>query len=246
MSTIVWILAIVVLILVARSIVHSSSPERQSEQPAETSGNYRRQDPLTEPKENSRTTPAASRKARRISPSRNWASLMNRKDVLIVDTETTGLHKRAEVIEVVAVDTTGEVRFTSFSMPQDPIPTAASNIHGLTRPYLKKARAMPWPHVQIRLAPILEQARILIAWNAPFDRRLLEQTAARHELQFGFAPPWRDALRDYKRFCSGLNSYSLGNVMKAEGLRFSGRAHRAEADCRAVLSVMQVVASREQ
>ena len=131
-------------------------------------------------------------------------------------------------------------------MPQDPIPVAASNIHGLTRPYLKKAGAKPWPHVQIRLAPLLEQAQILIAWNASFDRRMLEQTAARHDLLFDFAPLWRDALRDYKRFRPGLNSYALGNVMKAERLRFSGRAHRAEADCRAVLSVMQLVARRER
>lgn len=242
----VWLLVIFVVAVIAGSIARASSPERESAKPAETTGNYPRVDQLSDPKENSRRTPTASRKARRISPSRNWAPLLNRKDVLIVDTETTGLHKRAEVIEVVAVDTTGKVRFNSFSMPQDPIPMAASNIHGLTRPYLKKARAEPWPHVQMRLAPILEQAQTLIAWNAPFDRRLLEQTAARHDLQFGFTPPWCDALRDYKRFCPGLNSYSLGNVMKAEGLRFNGRAHRAEADCRAVLSVMQIVARREK
>ena len=242
----VWLLVIVAVVAIAGSIAHASSPERESARPSKATGNFRPVDQLSHLKENSTRTPTTSRKARKMSPSTNWTSLMNRKDVLIVDTETTGLHKRAEVIEVVAVDTTGNVRFSSFSMPQDPIPIAASNIHGLTHPYLKKARAMPWPRVQVRLAPILEQAQILIAWNAPFDRRMLEQTAARHDLQFGFAPPWRDALRDYKRFCPGLNSYALENVMKAESLQFSGRAHRAEADCRAVLSVMQVVSRREQ
>ena len=228
------------------SIAGASSPDRESKNVVETNRNYRSVGQARYQTENSRRTPTASKKLRRISPSRNWTSLIDRKDVLIVDTETTGLHKRAEVIEVVAVDTTGKVRFKSFSMPQDSIPRAASEIHGLTRPYLKKAGAEPWPHVQMRLAPIVEKAQILIAWNAPFDRRLLEQTAARHDLQFGFAPPWRDALRDYKRFCPGLSSYGLGNVMKAERLRFSGRAHRAEADCRAVLAVMQVVAHREE
>ena len=165
MSTIVWlpVIVIVVVVVIAGSIARASSPERESEKPSEATGNYRPVDQLSDLKVNSNITPTASRKARRISPSRNWTSLMNRKDILIVDTETTGLHKRAEVIEVVAVDTTGKLRFNSFSMPQDSIPIAVSNIHGLTRPYLKNAGAEPWPHVQMRLAPLLEQTQILIA-----------------------------------------------------------------------------------
>lgn len=180
-----------------------------------------------------------------ISRSRKWSSLLNRRDVLIVDTETTGLSKSAEVIEIVALDTTGKVRFHALSMPQEAIPVDASNIHGLTRARLRKLRAKPWPHAHTKLASILENAKVLIAWNASFDRRMLEQTAARHGLHFGVALPWRDALKDYRPFRPGLRSYSLGNVMQSERLRFNGQAHRAEADCRAVLSIMRSVAQRE-
>lgn len=177
--------------------------------------------------------------------SRKWSPLLNRRDVLIVDTETTGLSKRAEVIEIVALDTTGTVRFHALSMPQEAIPVGASNIHGLTRAHLRKLQATPWPHAHSKLAPILENANVLVAWNASFDRRLLEQTTARHGLHFGVALPWRDALKDYKAFRPGLGSYSLGNVMRSERLRFDGQAHRAEADCRAVLSIMRSVSKRE-
>ena len=118
MSTIVWLLVIVVVVVIAGSIARTSSPERESEKPAEATANYRSVDQLSDPKENSRRTPTASRKARRISPSRDWTSLINRRDVLIVDTETTGLYKLAEVIEVVAVDTTGKVRFTVSVCPK--------------------------------------------------------------------------------------------------------------------------------
>ena len=46
-----------------------------------------------------------------------WHTLLNRHDVLIVDTETTGLDERAEVIDVAVIDTTGAVRFDAVSMP---------------------------------------------------------------------------------------------------------------------------------
>lgn len=187
----------------------------------------------------------ASRGRPAISPSRKWSTLLNKSDVLIVDTETTGLSKSAEIIEIVALDTTGKVRFHALSMPQEAIPVAASNIHGLTRAQLRKLGARPWPRVHIKLAPILANAKTLIAWNASFDRRMLEQTAGRHGLHFGEVLPWQDALKDYRAFRPGLRSYSLGNVIKSERLTFNGQAHRAEADCRAVLSIMRSVVRRE-
>ena len=187
----------------------------------------------------------ASRRRPAISRSRKWSPLLNRRDVIIVDTETTGLSKSAEVIEIVALDTTGKVRFHALSMPQEAIPVSASNIHGLTSAHLRKLRAKPWPDTHTKLAAILENAKVLIAWNASFDRRMLEQTAAQHGLYFGVALPWRDALKDYRAFRPGLRSYSLGNVMQSERLRYNGQSHRAEADCRAVLAIMRSVAQRE-
>ena len=54
--------------------------------------------------------------------------------MLVVDVETTGFGDRAEVLAVAAVDTTGRVLLNTVSMPQGRIPTAASNVHGLTLP----------------------------------------------------------------------------------------------------------------
>ena len=56
----------------------------------------------------------ASREPRRRRPT--WAALLDRTDVLILDTETTGLGGRAEVIEVAMIDTTGTVRFEALSI----------------------------------------------------------------------------------------------------------------------------------
>ena len=174
-----------------------------------------------------------------------WAGLLDRPDVLILDTETTGLGERAEVIEVAVLDTSGAVRFEALSMPVGRISAEAAAIHGITRSRLKAEGARPWPEVHAELAAVLSGATVVVAWNAAFDRRMLDQTSARHGL--GFANlRFRDALADYRNLRSegrGKGRHSLSAVAKREGI---GRyeAHRALGDCRAVLSVMRAVAAR--
>ena len=46
-----------------------------------------------------------------------WKSLLDRRDVLIVDTETTGLDSTAEIIEIAMLDTTGKPRFEALALP---------------------------------------------------------------------------------------------------------------------------------
>ena len=58
--------------------------------------------------------------------------MLNRTDVLILDTETTGLGLEAEIIEIAVIDTAGAVLVDTVSLPQDDVPKAASGIHGLT------------------------------------------------------------------------------------------------------------------
>lgn len=49
---------------------------------------------------------------------KRWArDLLNRTDVLILDTETTGLGHTAELVELAIVDTTGKVLFDELVKP---------------------------------------------------------------------------------------------------------------------------------
>ena len=59
--------------------------------------------------------------------------LLDRDDVLLVDTETTGLSDKAEVIEIAAIDTVGNLRLSVLSMPEGRISSGASRVNGLTR-----------------------------------------------------------------------------------------------------------------
>ena len=172
-----------------------------------------------------------------------WRVLLDRPDVLILDTETTGLGNRAEVIEVAVLDTTGAVRFEALTMPEGRIERDATAVHGLTRRALRAAGARRWPEVHNELAAVLRGAAVVLAWNADFDARLLAQTADRHGLTLPGAP-WRDLLADYRAHhgeAPTKGRHSLKRAGGREGAHVDGPAHRAAGDCRRVLAVMRAV-----
>ena len=76
---------------------------------------------------------------------KRWArDLLNRSDVLILDSETTGLGGTAELVELAIIDTTGKVLFDELIKPTVSVPLDASRIHGITDSVLRKARANTW------------------------------------------------------------------------------------------------------
>ena len=174
--------------------------------------------------------------------SATWTNWLDRSDVFIVDTETTGLGDSAEVIEVAVLDTTGTVRYEALSLPVGRIPRAVVDVHGLSHAKLKAAGARPWPAVHGELVAALKGAAVVLAWNAPFDRRLLAQTASRHGLKT-LLLPWHDLLADYRAMTRGEIRVggSLATAVKRSGAVTDEPAHRAAGDCRRVLAVMRAM-----
>ena len=173
---------------------------------------------------------------------RDIPALLDREDVLIIDTETTGVGRRAEVIEIVAIDTTGALRLSALSLPVGPIAHESAEIHGLSLDTLRAEGARPWTEIEEALAAVLRGARCALAWRANFDARVLGQTAAVHNL----APApieWADVRPAYVDAQPG-GRHSLADAMRREGLQWEGRHHRAEADCRAVLALMRRMAEQ--
>ena len=166
--------------------------------------------------------------------------LLDRDDVLLVDTETTGLGDKAEVIEIAAIDTVGNLRLSVLSMPEGRISSGASRVNGLTRKKLKAECARPWPELHEQVKSVLESASIVVAWNAPFDVRMLNQTTERHGLS-NIRVEIADLLRAYRRFRPD-GRHRLVDAVKREGAKWSGESHRAEADCRAMLAVLREIA----
>ena len=154
--------------------------------------------------------------AKRLRPN-DIASMLDRDDVLILDTETTGIGPGAEVIEIVAIDTTGGLRLSRLSIPCCPISQGSQEIHGLDDNALNAAGASPWPEVHGEARAVLENAHQVLAWRADSDVRFIAQTCARH----GLAPPgvrWADVRPAYVEARPG-GAHGLASAMRREGWR---------------------------
>lgn len=102
-----------------------------------------------------------------------------------IDTETTGLDRNAEVVEISIIDSDGSLLFSSLVKPLTPIPADVQCIHGITNEMVASAPAWPilWPRVRSFLF-----GRVIGAYNAPFDLKMMQQSLMRYRL------PWRDNL----------------------------------------------------
>lgn len=175
------------------------------------------------------------------------------REVLFCDTETTGLNKsgRDEILEVSVIDATGEVRFSSLVQTKDPNrEDLASHIHGITREMLKDAPV--FPDIFQGLVSLLASVRVVVVFNAAYDRMMIEATAARYEgLEVPQGIQWTCASDLFARWYaewSRFNDFKFKSQAVAceelEVPRQEDDAHRAEYDCRLTLGVMKALAAR--
>ena len=163
--------------------------------------------------------------------------ILSRQPV-ILDLETTGLGGADEIVEIVALDHDGRVLVQRLVRPQRPIPPRVTEVHGIGDADVANAPALPeiWPEVTRAL-----QRRLVVTYNASFDRRLLHQTAARYQL-----PPapceWECLLTLYRRTLARAGRASLSAACRRHGIP-TGQSHRALDDARAALALLYTLAA---
>lgn len=157
--------------------------------------------------------------------------------VLILDTETTGLsHASDRIIELallrVSVDNEtglpfGPVHtFEGFEDPGMPIPEVARQVTGITDDMVRGQRID-----DAQVQALLDSADLVVAHNAGFDRPFVE---ARFP---GFAhKAWACSFADIDWKAQGAGSARLTSL--AQDLGWFYDAHRALADCHALLQVL--------
>lgn len=158
-------------------------------------------------------------------------------DFVVLDTETTGLGRGDEIIELGVIAADGSTLLQTLVFPRSgSVPSAATRVHGLTVADLQGAPT--WPEVLPELRGYLAGRRVL-AWNAPFDERLARQTSrlwrVRHEL-----PAFECAMRAYA-LARGVTSgrRRLEAAAAEQGLLDSPQAHRSADDARLTLAVLR-------
>lgn len=166
--------------------------------------------------------------------SRRWATsvLANSSNHLIIDTETTGLSGRDEVIEVAIIEMNGDKVFHSHIKPpkRRKMPPDAERIHGISISFLKDKPTLEqvWPGIQAALC-----GKTLIAYNAEFDERLLRQTCKKYDLQ-PLGNRWECAMIPYAAWVGEWNDYR--NDYKWQKLPSAG--HDALSDCLATRKII--------
>lgn len=182
-----------------------------------------------------RTGPAAG--AARLADPRKWLDTLFDEGFVVLDTETTGLGPRAEIIEIAALDSAGTVLLESKVWPRcGRVPAASTRIHGLTTSDLKGAPT--WPELLLELERQLGGRRVL-AWNAPFDERMAHQSSRLWNLAPQL-PTFECAMRGYAQV-RGIGSLSmrLERAAQVERVLTAPQQHRSLGDTQLVLAVLR-------
>jgi len=151
--------------------------------------------------------------------------------VVMLDFETTGLSpaQGARITEVAAlriVDGRVVERFVTLINCGAEIPYDITALTGITQDMVDAA-----PSVERVLPELLRfiGSDALAAHNASFDAKFLAAEAERLDMQTSYSELVCSLLLS-RRLLPGLSSYRLSSLADNLGIRFSGHAHRAEAD----------------
>lgn len=166
---------------------------------------------------------------------------------LILDTETTGLGKGDEIIEMCIIDCKGRVKLNTLVKPRNPIPAEATAIHGITNEMV--ASAPEWRDVYY-LFRIIALDKTLVIYNADFDVRLIVQSTAISDLvREPYKPRTVCAMRNYANYHgqwderrNNFKWQSLANAAKQMNVTIDDTPHRALADCKTTLAVIKAMA----
>lgn len=172
-----------------------------------------------------------------------------RSRFVMLDTETTGLSRRACVLEIagVVVHPDGELgdTFESFVRPADGFDPEearkAEAVHGIT---LDMVRGAPTAHmVSGAFRGFLATAgvRYVTAYNVKFDREMVERMGLRLE----WAPCAMERVKAHLRDAGPYPGGSLERAATALNIPEEGAAHRALADARRAARVLIEVRRRE-
>jgi DNA polymerase-3 subunit epsilon len=174
--------------------------------------------------------------------------------VLFIDTETTGLSPGLDrLIEVggvlhdVDVDNTsaggGAAELAAFSLvinPQGPVPAAVTTLTGLRSDHVSRGLS---ERTALSLTfSAMADSDVVMAWNASFDRTMLEAAAARTSLPMP-PTPWRCALQVARGAHPEWPRHRLGDALKALKLHEHENSHRALGDARAAFAVWWAITS---
>jgi len=162
-------------------------------------------------------------------PSVQWARtvLSNPLEWAILDTETTGFSGKDEVVQIGIYGVEETVLLDSLIKPRlvQRMPSRAYQVHRISMEMLAGAPNLSAIEGELQSAL---QGRRIIAYNAPFDARLLAQSAEVNGIG-PFDLHWECAMKRYTQFSGSKRPLQGGD-------------HSAIGDCIATLNLIKKMA----
>lgn len=172
-------------------------------------------------------------------------------DAIVLDTETTGLDYRAEILQIGIVALNGDKLFDSLVRPAKTRRwSEAMQIHGISWSDVKDAPTMG--QLAADLKHIID-GRLVAIYNAEFDTRLLHQSisaaGATNQYQWlldqdwewecvmeAYAEHWGERNRRY----GGYRWQSLTKACRQQGIQVSN-AHSALGDAKLTAALIRII-----
>lgn len=166
---------------------------------------------------------------RRVA-AQEWAQRMLASSAVLLDTETTGLDGKAEIVSIGIVGMNGQTIFDSLLRPTREIPAEITKLHGITNEQVRQAPTIASAAEALRSHLMFVP---VVIYNARFDMRMLRQSLK----AYNETDSWLSALDVH---CAMIQ-YSA-YMLSPKWLSLQGGHHSAVGDCLATLEVIRRMA----
>lgn len=160
-------------------------------------------------------------------------------DPIFLDTETTGLGERAEIVEFCIVDAAGNTLVDTLVRPRSSIPPDAEQVHGIGNAQVAGARSwvQVWPEIEA-----LMMNKVVGVYNVEFDLKLMQQSHRASGMTWKLpAAQFFDIMKMYADF-AGYNKWQKLEVAARQCGIIPTGLHRAYQDAMLARAVFLHVA----
>lgn len=167
-------------------------------------------------------------------------------DVVILDTETTGLGDSDQIVQLAVISSSGDILIDTLIKPSCPIGEGAIRVHGIGEQMV--INAPTFDQVYPDFVQVVSQKRIVV-YNAPYDQRLLMQSTRDNDRRWFLRNlQWVDVMMPYAQFWGDWSEWhgnyrwqKLTTACNQQDIRVEN-AHNALADCRMTLALLKKLA----
>lgn len=159
-------------------------------------------------------------------------------DIVFLDTETSGGGKKDVIIEITIMDINEHPLINTLVYSDVPINYHSGRVHGISLFSLIDAPSYPEIHSEIKEAT---KNKTVIAYNSSFDRRLLQQTIEKYNLEH-LTCNWQCFMLEMQRL-KGENK-SLQHWCEKYGI--SVPSHRSLDDTRSLVRLYKEICQNKK